>query len=504
EISLGTFNLPPGSVRVTAGGSPLREGVDYSIDYNIGKVRILNDAILQSGQSVNVSFEDNTFFGFQARSMIGARFDYAFSKDLSVGATFMNLFERPLTQKVNFGDDPINNKVYGLDFSVSKNAPWLTKLVDKLPFISTKEPSSISAQAEVAVLQPGHNRAINQGSDKGGTVYIDDFEGSTANIPLTNQFNQWVIASVPQGDPVLFPESVSSNNTLSLGANRAGLSWYISDPSARDQPDGIDPYTRLIQFQDIFPNRQLTPFEQSSLRPLDITIFPRERGPYNFEIPGGYGSFSAGLTTNGELALPQTRWAGFMKEVTTNDFEASNVEFIEFWMLNPYMEKTDGETVSDAGTMYIDLGSISEDVMRDGRQFFENGLPTGTNLVSTDESPWGRVPIEAPIVNAFDNNEQSRGQQDVGLDGLSNAEERTFGEIGAWYNLIQNDPNLSPNFKQSVDADPSNDDFVFFRDNSFPQTPGGPGLLNRYRKFNNQEGNSPVNQTDNQNPSSTN
>ncbi len=508
EISLGTFNLPPGSVRVTAGGSPLREGVDYSIDYNIGKVRILNDAILQSGQSVNVSFEDNTFFGFQARSMIGARFDYAFSKDLSVGATFMNLFERPLTQKVNFGDDPINNKVYGLDFSISKNAPWLTKLVDKLPFISTKEPSSISAQAEVAVLQPGHNRAINQGNDKGGTVYIDDFEGSTANIPLTNQFNQWVIASVPQGapdgQPLLFPESISSNNTLSLGANRAGLSWYISDPSARDQPDGIDPYTRLIQFQDIFPNRQLTPFEQSSLRPLDVTIYPRERGPYNFEIPGGYGSFSAGLTTNGELALPQSRWAGFMKEVTTNDFEASNVEFIEFWMLNPYMEKTDGETVSDAGTMYIDLGSISEDVMRDGRQFFENGLPTGTNLVSTDESPWGRVPIEAPIVNAFDNNEQSRAQQDVGLDGLSNAEERTFGEIGAWYNLIQNDPNLSPNFKQSVQADPSNDDFVFFRDNSFPQTPGGPGLLNRYRKFNNQEGNSPVNQTDNQNPSSTN
>jgi len=503
EISLGTFNLPPGSVRVTAGGSPLREGIDYSIDYNIGKVRILNDAILQSGQSVNVSFEDNTFFGFQSRSMIGARFDYAFSKDLSLGATFMNLFERPLTQKVNFGDDPINNKVYGLDFSISKDAPWLTKLIDKLPLISTKEPSSIAAQAEVAILQPGHNRAINQGGDKGGTVYIDDFEGSTANIPLTNQFNQWVIASVPQGNDVLFPESVASNTSLSLGANRAGLSWYISDPSARDQPDGEDPYTRLIQFQDIFPNRQLTPFEQSSLRPLDVTIYPRERGPYNFELPGGYNT-SAGLTANGELALPKSRWAGFMKEVNTNDFEASNIEFIEFWILNPYMEKTDGEAVSDAGSMYIDLGSISEDVMRDSRQFFENGLPTGTNVVSTDISPWGRVPIEPPVVNAFDNNEASRAQQDLGLDGLDNEQEKIFGEIGAWYNTIQNDNSLSPNFKNAVSADPSNDDFVFFRDNSFPQAPAGPGLLNRYRKFNNQQGNSPVNQTDNQNPSSTN
>jgi len=509
EISLGTFNLPPGSVRVTAGGTPLREGIDYSIDYNIGKVRILNDAILQSGQSVNVSFEDNTFFGFQSRSMIGARFDYAFNKDLSVGATFMNLFERPLTQKVNFGDDPINNKVYGLDFSISKDAPWLTKLVDKLPLISTKEPSSISAQAEVAVLQPGHNRAVNQGGDKGGTVYIDDFEGSTANIPLTNQFNQWVIASVPRDDDnatiKLFPESDPTNTSLSLGANRAGLSWYISDPSARDGDDNVDPYTRLIQYQDIFPNRQLTPFEQSSLRPLDVTIYPRERGPYNFEIPTGYNT-SAGLNTNGELNLPKTRWAGFMKELNTNDFEASNIEFIEFWMLNPYMEKTDGEPVSDGGEMYIDLGSISEDVMRDSRQFFENGLPTGTNLVATDESPWGRVPIEAPVVNAFDNNEASRLQQDVGLDGLDNDLEKTFGAIGEWYNIIQSAPSnvLSPNFKAEVEADPSNDDFVYFRDNAFPQPPAGPGLLNRYRKFNNQQGNSPVNQSDNQNPSSTN
>ncbi|MCC7466105.1 MAG: cell surface protein SprA, partial [Saprospiraceae bacterium] len=503
EISLGTFNLPPGSVRVTAGGTPLREGVDYSIDYNIGKVRILNDAILQSGQSVNVSFEDNTFFGFQARSMIGARFDYSFNKDVSIGGTFMNLFERPLTQKVNFGDDPINNKVYGLDFSISKDAPWLTKLVDKLPLISTKEPSSIAATAEVAVLQPGHNRAINQGGDKGGTVYIDDFEGSTANIPLTNQFNQWVIASVPQGDNTLFPENLNPDPGLSLGANRAGLSWYISDPSARDQSDANDPYTTLIQYQDIFPNRQLTPFEQSSLRPLDVTFYPRERGPYNFEIPNGY-PHSAGLNTNGELNLPASRWAGFMKEVNTNDFEAANVEFIEFWILNPYMDKTDGETVSDAGQMYIDLGSISEDVMRDGRQFFENGLPTGTNNVAVDLSPWGRVPIEAPVVNAFDNNTESRAEQDLGLDGMTNDQEKTIGKIGEWFAAIQADNGLSPNFKNSVAADPSNDDFVYFRDASFPPAPSGPGLLNRYRKFNNQQGNSPANQAESLNPSSTN
>jgi cell surface protein SprA len=328
-------------VRVTAGGTPLREGRIIQIDYNIGKVRILNDAILQSGQSVNVSFEDNTFFGFQSRSMIGARFDYAFNKDLSMGATFMNLFERPLTQKVNFGDDPINNKVYGLDFSISKDAPWLTKLGDKLPLISTKEPSSISAQAEIAVLQPGHNRAINQGGDKGGTVYIDDFEGSTANIPLTNQFNQWVIASTPQGDemrPVPLSRILPIQRFL-WAQTAPGLSWYISPTPAPATESTVDPYTRLIQYQDIFPNRQLTPLEQSKPAPARRDHLSRvSAARTTLRLPDGLQYFG-GFNTNGELNLPKTRWAGFMKELNTNDFEASNIEFIEFWMLNPYMEK---------------------------------------------------------------------------------------------------------------------------------------------------------------------
>lgn len=497
EISLGTFNLPQGSVRVTAGGQLLRENVDYQIDYNIGKVRILNDAILQSGQNVNVSFEDNTLFGFQSRTMIGARFDYELSKDINIGATYMNLFERPLTQKVNFGDDPINNKMYGLDFSISKDAPWLTKLVDKIPFIDTKEPSSITAQAEVAALQPGHNKAINQGGDKGGTVYLDDFEGSTANLPLSNPANSWVIASVPQGDLTAFPEG--NDTTLALGANRAGLSWYIADPSARDQVDGSNPYTAQIQFQDIFPNRQLTPLEQSALRPLDVTIYPRQRGPYNFDLPDGYPGISAGLTTEGELDQPATRWAGFMRGLNTNDFEAANIEFVEFWVLNPYMDKADDPDVSADGNMFIDLGTISEDIMRDSRQFFENTLPTGPGTGATAPTPWGRVPVQTPVVNAFDNDPEKRAFQDVGLDGLNDEGERAY--FADYVNTIMSS-SLSPNAKAEINDDVSNDNFVYFRDDRFNGV--NPGLLKRYRKFNNQQGNSPVNNTDNLNPSATN
>ncbi len=492
EISLGTFNLPQGSVRVSAGGRQLVEGADYIVDYNIGKIKILNDAILQSGQNVNVSFEDNTAFGFQSRTMLGARFDYELNKDITLGATFMNLFERPLTQKVNFGDDPINNKVYGFDIGISKDAPWLTKAVDALPLISTKEPSSITAQAEIAVLDPGHNRAINQGKDKGGVVYIDDFEGSTSNLPLALPANQWAIASVPQGDLSLFPESSTADTTLALGANRSRMSWYLADPSALQNIDADNPYARQFDYQDIFPNRQLSPAENSFLRPLDVTIYPRQRGPYNFELPDGYPGFSAGLTSSGELNLPETRWCGFMKGLNTNDFEASNIEFIEFWMLNPFMEKEDGSPVTQSGDMYIDLGTLSEDIMRDSRQFFENALPTGTGGGATANTRWGRIPVLPPIVNAFDNDPAKRELQDIGLDGLNNDAERNFPEFKAWLDQINAAPNLSPNAKAEINQDPSNDDFVYFDDPVF-----GPndGIIQRYRKFNGTEGNSPVTNT---------
>ena len=496
EISLGTFNLPQGSVRVSAGGRQLIEGQDYSVDYNIGKVRILNDAILQSGQNVNVSFEDNSLFGFQSRSMVGARFDYDLNKDVKLGATFMNLFERPLTQKVNFGDDPINNKVYGLDFSISKDAPWITKFVDWLPLLETKEKSSITAQAEVALLDPGHNRAINQGGDKGGTVYLDDFEGSTSNLRVDFPANSWVLASVPRGDSTLFPEADLTDD-IRMGANRARLAWYNGDAYVRNNDDNKNPYTRSFNQQDIFPNRQISPAEQSILRGLDVTFFPQERGPYNFEIPGGYPGISEGYTSsasdNGEpaLKLPETRWAGFMKGLNTNDFEAANIEFVEFWMLNPYMDPGDGSAVSRAGDMYIDLGSVSEDVMRDSRQFFENAIPTGQGTGATVNTRLGRIPVLPPVVNAFDNDPDKRVLQDLGLDGLNDEEEKSF--FAEWVSQIMAPSILDNNAKNILLDDPSADNFVYFGDERFQAPNPNPGLIERYRRFNGPQGNSPVN-----------
>lgn len=497
ELSLGAFNIPPGSERVTAGGQLLIAGQDYDIDYSTGRIRILNDAILSSGVPINVSFEDNTVFGLQNKTMLGLRADYEVSEDINIGATFLNLFERPFTPKVNIGDDPINNRIYGLDFNMNKDAPFLTRLVDKLPFYSTTVPSSITVTAEAAALDPGHARAINQSrDDKSGIVYVDDFEGSASTIDLRQPTNQWYLSSIPQGQPTKFPEATSGG--IVSGANRARLNWYRIDPLARTSTDQSDPYTSLVPQNEIFPNRFIQPNQRSDIQVFDMSYFPDERGAYNFDVPGGIAGLTRGVlpTPNDSLSPvqlndPETRWGGIMRAITTNDFQTSNIEFIEFWMLSPFLDPTnafqaDPDYENKQGNLYLNLGNVSEDILQDSRRFFENGLPGPANQQRpVDNTVWGKVPVGQQITRAFDNDPETRALQDVGLDGLTDAEEEVFYDdyLNAIGGLNQQAADLLRN-------DVANDNFRFYGD-GFGST---DRLRDRYRQFNNPQGNSGANE----------
>ncbi len=509
EISLGAFNLPQGSVTVIAGGRELVEGVDYEVDYNVGRIKILNDAILNSGTPVNVSFENNSLFGFNNKTMLGLRADYRFSEELSIGGTYMHLFERPFTQKVNIGEDPINNRIFGLDISLDKDAPWLTKLVDKIPLIDTKEPSRINFVAEGAYLKPGHSKAINLGSKDGetdeekadrtgGSVYLDDFEGSTSSFDLRQPANQWFIASVPQNDDrnnnPMFPEAEEVDNTLS-GVNRGLINWYRLDPTVRcDDGSPADSYCTTISLSEIFPNRQIPPGQNSTAQTFNLSYYPTERGPYNFDAPAKNGGtdYSTGLNNAGLLTQPETRWGGVMRALNQNNFEAANIEYLEFWMMSPFIPEANG-TVADDGRMFIEFGNISEDILRDSRLAFENGLPTTTQSQPTqvDETAWGRIPRAPIVINAFDNDPTSRMEQDVGLDGLDDEGERAkFADI---LNEYQN-AEMSLSALNAIQADPANDNFAFYDDEDLVARADATGnLLARYTKFNNQDGNSDPN-----------
>lgn len=501
-IQLNTFNLPQGSETVRAGSQQLERGTDYEIDYATGRITILNQAYISSGVPINVSFEDNSLFGFQQKNLIGLRADYDVSKNLVIGGTYMHLFERPFTQKVNIGDDPINNRVYGLDFSWGDKLPWLTKAVDAIPLLDTKEESNFTLTAEGAAIQPGHSKAINETADesKGGVVLIDDFEGAFPEFTLSNAaIQEWNMASIPANDinnnNPLFPEADAGE--LLPSVNRALLNWFLVDNTARSgSSTANDPYVSIVDFNEIYREGQRQSF-QNLIRPLVLSYFPNERGVYNFERPDGT-AYSSGMFEDGKLKDPGTRWAGITRQLQNNDFQATNVEFIEFWMLSPFLDprvpgQSSGTAQDQQGTLYINLGNVSEDVLKDSELSFENGLPGPPGTISADrqyiQTDWGRVPAGPVVTEAFDNDEAARNSQDIGLDGLTDEQEM---DLFSDYLEDINNSNLNPAVKQEIAADPSNDNFRFFTefDSDAP-------VIEKYKSFSKPQGNSPVNTNSN-------
>ncbi len=490
EINLGFF-VPPGSVRVSAGGKQLVEGQDYEIDYSLGRLRIINAAYLQQGTPLDVRFEDNSLFNLQQKNMMGLRFEYQFSKKSSLGATYLRLAERPITQKVNIGDDPIKNQIFGFDYNFSDEVPLITKLVDKLPFYSTSEKSKINFTAEAAGLKPGHARGINfeyvdnQGNtvvENEGIANLDDFEGAITNFNLGGfNANLWTLASTPtlSIDAEKFKEAKLVND-LATNANRALINWNTLDLGTNRTAIDANPYSRVFNQNQLFQNRQVQPGQQQQLFTFDISYYPTERGPYNFEKRDGYGIYSRGFDIeNNKVVLrdPKTRWAGIQRYFQNSDFETANYESIEFWMLNPFMDRPDGEKPlpNEEGRIVFNLGSVSEDVIKDNLLHFENAMPTTSRRTPVTNTVYGKATVSIPQVNGFDI--QEGADQDVGLDGLNNNEEAVKYQDWLTENGLINVPGLA--------TDPSNDDFVFFNDS--PDTT----LLGRMKQFNGPQGNTP-------------
>ncbi|HMM12197.1 MAG TPA: cell surface protein SprA [Bacteroidales bacterium] len=493
EISLNALNVPQGSVRVTAGGVPLVENVDYTVDYTLGRVRIINEGIMSSGTPINISLESNSLFSLQQKRMMGLRLDHELNKDFRVGATLLNLHERPLTRKVNYGDDPISNTIYGLDFSWRKESLWLTRVIDKLPFYSTKQASRINVDAEFAHFLPGHSRAVG----KTGTSYIDDFEGAKSTIDL-RQVSSWHMASTPQGQPELFPEAAPGTG-LAYGLNRARLAWYIIDPMFYDRfgslrPSNVDKdelsrhSVRQVLETEVFPNKEIPSGTPTNIAVLNLAYYPNERGPYNYDVLPT--AFSRGARADGRLEDPRSRWGGIMRRVETPDFEATNIEYIEFWMMDPFAENQNNK-----GDLYINFGDISEDILRDGRRFFEHGLPVSEKVENVDTTIWGRVPRLQALVESFSNIAGSRKYQDVGYDGLNDEDERSFRED--YLNAVRMAFGESSEAYQQALADPSSDNYQYFRGSRLDSDPRFSSILERYKRFNGPDGNSP---TDDMNP----
>ena len=491
DIPLNALNVPEGAVSVTAGGIRLTEGVDYTVDYNLGRVKILNSGILESNTPIKISIESNSVFGFQSKSLFGARIAHRFSNRLNIGATWMRMMERPVTQKVDIGSEPFKNNVIGLDLQFNADVPFLTKLVDYLPVISTKEKSTISFTGEFAHLIPGQPKAIN----KEGTSYIDDFEGAQSTIDLKSAAS-WHLASVPQGQIDLFPEVVNKN--LTAGFKRAKTSWYTIDPlfyqSGNLTPQHIinnpaqlsDSRMRAVNQKDIWPNWDPQYGSIQNVQMLELGYYPKERGMYNYDTTNT-------VNPDGTFINPENRWGGIMRSLATTDFEQTNVEYIQLWMMDPFnidAENVDPNSTHNGGDLYFNLGNISEDILPDSRKSFENGLPSTGSFIddNLDTTVWARVSTQQVVVNAFDNDPSARVNQDVGLDGWNNIDESIH--YSNYVNWVQNNIVLDPTVKTRMISDPSNDDYNYYRDDVYDTQQ--LNILERYKKYNGMEGNSPT------------
>ena len=491
EIQLGASNVARGSVKVTAGGAILTENVDYTVDYTSGVVTILNESIISAGTPVSVSLENQTAYSMQRKTMMGLDLNYQFNPNLMVGATIMHMSEMPLTTKTTMGDEAIKNTLWGVNMAYKGESQWLTNVFDKLPLLNLSKPSQISFNAEFAHLIAGHYENKNTG----GYSYLDDFESTQSNFDLSDPY-PWQLSSVPydDGTPQLFPEAGLTNN-IDYGKSLALLAWYTIDglftrKNSSLRPKHLKPeeyldnhYVRAIESRELFPQRQQSMSESNTLTILNMAYYPQERGPYNLDADN--------INPDGTLQNPEKRFGGMMRKIDQSDFETANVEYIEFWMLDPFIY--DRQTAG--GDLYFNLGEISEDILKDEKKFFENGLPIDGDTSKVDYTVWGKVPKQQSTVYAFDNTAGARLLQDVGLNGLSSDEEKEYPAYrdyldklrqklnAATLTEMENDPlQLSPFF------DPAGDKFHYFRGTDYDSQ--DVDILTRYKRYNGTEGNS--------------
>lgn len=493
EINLNATNVPQGSVRVTAGGVNLTEGTDYIVDYMAGTVTIINQSLLESSTPVQVSLEDRTF-NMQRKTLLGLNLSYDISKDFTVGGTIMHLYEKPLTTKTAIGEESVKNTLWGLNLSFRTQSEWLTNMIDKLPFVEATQPSQISFTGEFAQLIAGHYEDRNTGKYS----YLDDFESSESRIDLKSPY-AWTLSSVPS----YFSESKAiGDSILESGKNRALLSWFMIDrlftrkgssltPRHITNDDKSNHYVREIRVTELYPYRDLAFDDAGVISALNLSFYPNERGPYNLDAKN--------INSEGKLNKPQTRWGGITRKMDVRDFESSNIEYIEFWLMDPfiYNDTLPPSLQNKGGELYINLGEISEDILKDGKKFYENGLPINNDDSAIEFTKWGKVPKRQSLVYAFDNEAGASGRkkQDVGLNGLSTEEEKVYPTYKNYLENYRN--NLSPTAFNELMAnpfspfnDPAGDNYHFYRSSYYDEH--RTSILDRYKYFNGTEGNSPT------------
>lgn len=423
------FNTAPGSVRVSLDGVPLREGVDYTVDYYQGFVSMMNPRATLPNANLRVEFEQNDIFNTATKTMAGVRADLLlFNKrkvSSSIGMTMLNYSQAAIIDRVPIGQEPNANFMVGFDAKLDAELDWMTRALDALPFFDTKERSTFTMRGEWALTAPTPNKRFSTVcSDNGKAVaYVDDFEAARRYLPFGLTPAVWSHSSAPL-DEERWP------NDTTAQYYRGRTFWY----------QFFIPQTPQVE---VYPKRARI-IGRSNINDMRITFDPDFRGIYNrnpeFLDAGNPLWFSEDSNSiRSETGAWQAGnrdkvWGGMMRLLSTfnTNFDNENIDYIEVMMhIDEY---------EPGSRMYIDLGMISEDV-----------IPN--QILDTEDNP--------PPNNLIDEGE------DRGLDRIFNEEER-----------------VEYPYPLNIEEDPARDDYLFdFTANRNTQAEGD------FVRYNNHEGN---------------
>ncbi len=371
------FNVAEGSVQVYLNDRRLVEGVDYRVDYILGQLTIINRDALLPGANLKIRYETNDLFSFASKTILGARGDIDISENIKFGFTLMNYAQQSLSDKVRLGEEPLSNTMLGIDFSSRLNSGRISQLLNILPGYQAKQDAVFSLKGESALIlaDPNTRKSTIAGDNKKSIVYIDDFEGSKRIISFSLISTHWHFSS-PPAFMSLLGESKKEEIPDTIKVQRKGyLAWFNIPQS--------------VQINEIWPQKRVAQEEQF-ITPLDILFIPDKRGQYN------YTSKWDSIKNS-----PRQNWAGMIRVLPyfSTDLTTENITYIEVWF------KIVGNPGPNA-KMLINLGQISEDVIPNRKLDTED--KNGNYRLDTDE--------------------------DVGLDGMSDEEEKTK------YPYLGNDP----------------------------------------------------------------
>lgn len=509
--------LVEGSVRVYANGTQLQENVDFQVDYSFGNITILNDRYTAPGQDIRIEYENQSLISIEQRTFTGLRAEYRITNDFTLGGTFFRYSERPLDDKIRLGDEPISNSVLGLDSNARFNTPFITRMLDALPILQTREASEFTFSGEIAQLRPGvaETRAVNRAirndelfpDEEEGLSFIDDFEGASLKINLLNP-NRWNLAAAPAAIPgyepdrfffeeANFPGQPISTRQSNLDRSdlRSKFSWYTIPRNITTILDNAEftPESEQVFVNDVFQGREIQSRQEDIIATLDLYYNPTERGPYNYNM-----DLKQLLEEE-----PEKTWGGMTAVIPAGqeDFTQNNIEFLEFWV-QPVLPGGDlpaGATVEDYnGKMYIDIGLVSEDVIPNSKLNTEDGLALNPETLIPDDpgNPRSVMPANPPPPEGQFSN-ANRDLEDVGLDGLPNSggsggmnERSLFSEFVAAMKIQWGEN--SPQY-QRIARDPSNDDYVYYGESAVQHLP----LHERFhRLLAYPDGNTPIDQSD--------